>query len=72
LIVIIDDDGAGLAAEQRDAVIRRGMRADEKIPGSGLGLAIVDDLARLYEGKIELATSPLGGLRFSLTLPAAQ
>ncbi len=71
LHLFIDDDGAGLAAEQRDAVIQRGVRADEQVPGSGLGLAIVDDLARLYGGELTLTDSPLGGLRSVLTLPAA-
>lgn len=71
LIVTVDDDGAGLAAERRDAVLRRGVRADERVPGSGLGLAIVDDLARLYGGEVTLADSPLGGLRARLRLPAA-
>jgi len=70
--VMIDDDGAGLAADQRQAVIRRGVRADEQVPGSGLGLAIVDDLARLHGGQLELTDSPLGGLRSVLTLPAIQ
>lgn len=70
LRIFIDDDGAGLATEQRDAVIQRGVRADEQVPGSGLGLAIVDDLARLYGGELTLADSPLGGLRSVLTLPA--
>jgi signal transduction histidine kinase len=70
--VTIDDDGAGLAADQREAVIRRGVRADEQVPGSGLGLAIVDDLARLHGGQVELTDSPLGGLRSVLTLPAIQ
>jgi signal transduction histidine kinase len=68
LRILIDDDGTGLAAEQRDAVIQRGVRADEQVPGSGLGLAIVDDLARLYGGQVELADSPLGGLRAVLTV----
>lgn len=70
LRIIVDDDGIGLAAEQRDAVLSRGIRADQKIPGSGLGLAIVDDLARLYGGQVELTDSPLGGLRSAVSLPA--
>ena len=70
LRITIDDDGSGLAAGQRDAVLRRGVRADQQVPGSGLGLAIVDDLARLYGGQVELTDSPLGGLRAVLTLPA--
>ena len=70
LAICVDDDGRGLAASARDAVLRRGVRADEQVQGSGLGLSIVDDLARLYGGKLSLADSPLGGLRALLTLPA--
>jgi len=70
LIITVDDDGPGLAADQHDRVMQRGVRADEQVPGSGLGLAIVDDLARLYGGQVTLADSPLGGLRAVLELPA--
>lgn len=69
VLILVDDDGPGLAAEQREAVLGRGVRADEKAPGSGLGLAIVHDLAELYGGSIALQQSPLGGLRAELTLP---
>ncbi|HCN69429.1 MAG TPA: ATP-binding protein, partial [Candidatus Accumulibacter sp.] len=71
LRITIDDDGSGVAAAQRDAVLGRGVRADEQTPGSGLGLAIVDELARLYGGHVDLAASPLHGLRVTLSLPAA-
>ena len=37
--------------------------------GTGLGLAIVREIARAHGGEIELATSPLGGLRAEVTLP---
>ena len=55
----------------RDAVLQRGVRADEAAPGSGLGLAIVRDLAELYGGSIALGRSRLGGLnaRFCSRLP---
>ena len=68
--VVIDDDGNGLASEMREAVLQRGVRADEALPGSGLGLAIVRDLADAYEGSISIEASPLGGLRARLRLPA--
>lgn len=71
LRLVLEDDGPGLDAPQRQAVLQRGVRADEQVPGSGLGLAIVDDLARLYGGQVVLEDSPLGGLRAVLTLPAA-
>ena len=71
VIIVVDDDGAGLDPSLREAVLRRGVRADEAAPGSGLGLAIVRDLAELYRGSITLQESPSGGLRARLELPAA-
>ena len=71
LMICVDDDGQGIAAGDRDAVLRRGVRADQQVPGTGLGLSIVDDLAQLYGGELTLAASPLGGLRVLLQLPAA-
>jgi signal transduction histidine kinase len=69
--VTIDDDGPGLAPEQRAAAVKRGRRLDESKPGSGLGLSIVDELAALYGGVFKLDTSPASGLRAELTLPAS-
>ena len=69
--VAVEDDGPGVPAEKRDAVLKRGVRADEAAPGSGLGLAIADDLARLYGGSLELESSPIGGLRAVLKLPTS-
>ena len=65
----VDDDGPGIPADQRAALLQRGQRGDEKIAGAGLGLAIVSELASLYEGHLELLDAPLGGLRARLTLP---
>ena len=69
LVITVDDDGPGLAPDQRAIVLERGVRLDQSAPGSGLGLAIVRDLADLYGGSITLQDSPLGGLRARLTLP---
>lgn len=70
-VIDVDDDGSGLKPEMRDAVLQRGVRADEAAPGSGLGLAIVRDLAEVYGGSISLDGSPEGGLRARLQLPAS-
>ncbi|RZJ83318.1 MAG: sensor histidine kinase, partial [Brevundimonas sp.] len=72
MIVVVEDDGPGVAAERRAEVLKRGARADEDTPGSGLGLAIVDDLTRAYGGRLNLADSDLGGLKVMLELPAAE
>ncbi|WP_188261890.1 ATP-binding protein [Azospirillum tabaci] len=71
LAVVVEDDGPGLPADRRDAVLAPGVRLDESTPGSGLGLAVVRDVARLYGGDLRLGDSPLGGLRVELVLPAA-
>jgi len=70
VVIDVDDDGAGLDPSLREAVLRRGVRADEAAPGSGLGLAIVRDLAELYGGSISLHESPAGGVRARLALPS--
>jgi signal transduction histidine kinase len=70
LRVTVDDDGPGLAPDERERVRARGARIDESMPGSGLGLAIVDELVALYGGRMVLDGAPTGGLRVSLTLPA--
>lgn len=68
----VEDDGPGLAPDQRAEVLRRGARLDENAPGSGLGLSIIDELARAYGGALRLDSSPLGGLFVELELPRAE
>jgi signal transduction histidine kinase len=69
ILIAIDDDGPGLDPAMRDAVLQRGVRADEAAPGSGFGLAIVRDLAELYGGSIALERADAGGVRAVLRLP---
>ena len=69
LVILIDDDGAGIAPEARKAALTRGARLDQTVPGSGLGLDIVRELAELYHGMLRLEDSPQGGLRARLELP---
>jgi signal transduction histidine kinase len=71
LRIIVDDDGAGLSAAEREKAGKRGQRLDETKPGSGLGLSIVTELAALYGGTLTLGAAPSGGLRAELVLPAA-
>jgi signal transduction histidine kinase len=70
LRILVDDDGRGLSAEEREQVAKRGQRLDESKPGSGLGLSIVVELAALYGGGLTLGEAPSDGLRAELTLPA--
>jgi signal transduction histidine kinase len=70
LDIEVADDGPGLPIEQREMALVRGARIDETKPGSGLGLAIVAETAGMYNGRITLGQSSLGGLLATLTLPA--
>ena len=67
----VEDDGPGVSPELRSQILSRGMRLDERQEGQGLGLSIVGDLVDLYEGRMELEKSTLGGLAVSLWLPHA-
>lgn len=71
--VIIDDDGPGIAEDQREDVFKPFFRLERSrnphTGGVGLGLAIARDVARSHGGDITLAESPSGGLRVRLRLP---
>ena len=71
--ILVEDDGPGIPAEQRDTLFTRGTRLDTTgKPGTGLGLAIVRDVAEIYGGKVALTESEdLGGLMVTLSLPVA-
>ncbi len=71
-LLTVEDDGPGLAEDQRGEVLRRGARLDESAPGSGLGLAIVDELVRAYGGSVSMGASAMGGLMLELLLPRAE
>jgi len=68
--VTVGDDGPGLSADVRQQALVRGKRLDETKPGTGLGLSIVSETVAMYEGKIELGESQLGGLLVTLKLPS--
>ena len=71
--ILVEDDGSGIPASEREAIFARGARLDMTgKPGTGLGLAIVRDVAEIYGGSIALEESEdLGGLLARLTLPSA-
>jgi len=74
LTITVDDDGPGVPVEEREAIFRPFYRLDAARnldeSGTGLGLSIARDVARSHGGDITLDTSPLGGLRVTVTIPA--
>lgn len=73
-VVVVDDDGSGVPAEDRERVFERFVRLDESRArddgGSGLGLSIVSEIVRAHGGAVAVTTSPWGGARFEVRLPA--
>ncbi|GGY44650.1 ATP-binding protein [Parvularcula lutaonensis] len=71
VILTVDDDGPGIAKEDRDRALQPFERLDSSrsSPGSGLGLSIVQDIVRNHGGRLTLGESPLGGLRATISLP---
>lgn len=73
LKVSVDDDGIGIPKDDRDKVFEPFVRLDpsrtRSTGGTGLGLAIVQRLAHLYNAKVSISDSPLGGSRFTLQWP---
>lgn len=66
----VDDDGPGIAADQIERVLRRGVRGDERVHGHGIGLAIVQDIVRAYRGELLVDRSQeLSGARFVIRFP---
>jgi two-component system osmolarity sensor histidine kinase EnvZ len=67
VLVNVDDDGPGIAAEKREDVFRPFRSGSTG--GTGLGLTIARDIVRAHGGDISLEDSPMGGLRARVRLP---
>ncbi len=71
--IVIEDDGPGIAPEERERVFRPFVRLDSARNmdggGTGLGLSIARDIVQGHGGDIRLDESALGGLRVEISLP---
>jgi signal transduction histidine kinase len=73
VVYAVDDDGPGVAADERERIFEPGMRgtaARRGEQGAGLGLALARRLARTIDGDVVADTAATGG-RFLVRLPAA-
>jgi signal transduction histidine kinase len=70
---VVQDDGPGIPAEQRERVFDRFHRTDaardRASGGTGLGLAIVRAIAEAHGGRVAASESFAGGARVELELP---
>jgi len=70
----VADDGPGIPREHLPHVFERFYKADASRSGSGtgLGLAIARENAMLLGGRLEVASEPGAGSRFTVVLPVAE
>ncbi len=70
---VVEDDGPGIPAAQRERVFDRFYRTDtardRASGGTGLGLAIVSAIAEAHGGGVAAGRSPEGGARIEIELP---
>jgi signal transduction histidine kinase len=68
--VTVDDNGPGVAVEERERVFGLMERADDgAVPGLGIGLSTCRRIAVAHGGSIGIADSPLGGTSVWFVLP---
>ncbi|GIH75699.1 sensor histidine kinase [Planobispora longispora] len=75
-VLVIEDTGPGMTAEQAARVFERFYRVEDSRSrtaggGAGLGLAIVGSIVTAHGGRMELRTAPDQGAAFRMVLPAA-
>jgi signal transduction histidine kinase len=74
-VLMIEDDGAGIAPDKREEVFRRFTRLDaarsKDSGGTGLGLPIAREIAQEHGGTLVVEDSPRGA-RFVLRLPLSR
>ncbi len=73
VLFTVDDDGPGVADDEREAIFEpaaRGSAGQNGSKGAGLGLALARRLARSVAGEVVAHSSAQGG-RFVIRLPAA-
>jgi two-component system sensor histidine kinase PhoQ len=67
LELIVEDDGPGIPPDQRERMLQRGVRGDERVQGHGIGLSIVQDIVRAYRAELDVgASESLGGAKFTV------
>ena len=69
--ISVTDRGTGMSTEVLRKAFDRGFTTRNDGSGSGLGLTISREIVESLSGEMELTTSPGGGTRATVTVPAA-
>jgi two-component system sensor histidine kinase PhoQ len=67
-VLVIEDNGPGIASDVAETVMQRGSRIDSSTPGHGIGLSIVNNIVTAYHGSIEIQKVSPTGARIIVTI----
>jgi signal transduction histidine kinase len=74
-VLAVTDTGVGIAAEHLSEIFAPFFQVDgsatRRYDGTGLGLALVKRIAEAHGGRVDVASQPGQGSRFSIHLPAS-
>ncbi|WP_432562753.1 sensor histidine kinase [Kineococcus sp. SYSU DK003] len=71
IVLTVDDAGEGIAAENRPYVFSKFWHGGGR-SGTGLGLYVTRGLVEAHGGDVDVDSSPAGGARFTVRLPAGE
>lgn len=69
LIVSIADTGCGISKEDLPHITEKFYKANMSVRGSGIGLAVVDEIIKLHDGKLDIASTQGKGTVVTIFLP---
>lgn len=70
--IVVEDDGEGIPARERERIFERFYRRSEDGSGTGLGLAIVRWIAHAHGGTVTVSEAAAGGARFIVSIPPSK
>ena len=69
LVVSIADTGCGISKEDLPHITEKFYKANMSVRGSGIGLAVVDEIIKLHNGKLDIASTQGKGTVVTIFLP---
>jgi two-component system sensor histidine kinase KdpD len=71
IVIIVSDNGNGIPESEREFIFDKFYRLPQtKAGGSGLGLSIVKGFLEAHHGSVKVGSSPEGGAKFMIEIPA--